>query len=214
VRTLSSAGEIELVQSLRDGDERAFAEVVDQHGAAMLRVARLYVRDRAVAEEVVQEAWLGVLRGVDRFEGRSSLRTWLFRIVANVAKTRAIREARSVPLSALAGLEDEGPSVDPARFRGPEDRWVGHWATPPEDWSRPEERLLTQETRDVIARAVEALPDGQRRVISLRDIEGWTAEEVCNVLEISETNQRVLLHRARTKVRRALDDYLMGTEER
>jgi RNA polymerase sigma-70 factor (ECF subfamily) len=210
VTTLPTAGERELLESLRRGDERAFARLVDWHGAAMLRVARLYCRDRAVAEEVVQEAWLGVLRGIQRFEGRSSLRTWLFRIVANVAKTRAVREARSVPFSALAGVEEERPSVDPDRFRGPEDKWEGHWATPPVDWERPDERLLAAEARAVIAKAIDALPDGQRLVISLRDVEGWSAEEVCNVLELSETNQRVLLHRARTKVRQALDEYMRG----
>jgi len=210
VTTLPTAGERELLESLRHGDERAFSRLVDGYGAAMLRVARLYCRDRAVAEEVVQEAWLGVLRGIERFEGRSTLRTWLFRIVANVAKTRAVREARSVPFSALAGLEDEGPSVDPDLFRGSDDKWEGHWATPPVDWERPDERLLAAETRAVIAKAIDALPDGQRLVISLRDVEGWSAQEVCNVLEVSETNQRVLLHRARTKVRQTLDEYMRG----
>jgi RNA polymerase sigma-70 factor, ECF subfamily len=210
VTTAPSLGELQLLESLRHGDERAFAALVEQHGAAMLRIARLYVRDRAVAEEVVQEAWLGLLRGLDRFEGRSSLRTWLFRIVANLAKTRAVREARTLPFSALAGdeIEDEGPSVPPERFRGPEDRWSGHWASPPEEWGRPERELLSSETRQVIARAIEELPESQRQVITLRDVEGWSSDEVCNVLELSETNQRVLLHRARTKVRHALDDYL------
>ena len=208
--TVPSLSELQLLESLRHGDERAFAALVEQHGAAMLRIARLYVRDRAVAEEVVQEAWLGLLRGLDRFEGRSSLRTWLFRIVANLAKTRAVREARSLPFSALAGdgREDEGPSVAPERFRGPEDRWSGHWASPPEEWGRPEHELLSSETREMIARAIEELPESQRQVITLRDVEGWSSDEVCNVLELSETNQRVLLHRARTKVRHALDDYL------
>jgi RNA polymerase sigma-70 factor, ECF subfamily len=209
---VTPVNEAQLLRSLRDGDEKAFAMLVDEHGAAMLRVAQLYVRSRAVAEEVVQEAWLGVLRGIERFEGRSSLRTWLFRIVANLAKTRAVREVRSVPFSALATAETEeqGPSVPPERFRGPDDRWSGHWATPPEDWGRPEQELLSAETREVIARAIDTLPESQRQVITLRDVEGWTSEEVCNVLELSETNQRVLLHRARTKVRHALDDYLMG----
>ena len=200
--------ETQVVRALREGDEAAFTELAREYHASLLRVAQIYVSSRAVAEEVVQEAWLGVLRGIERFEGRSSLRTWLFRIVANVAKTRAVREARSVPFSALAGIEDEGASVDPDLFRGPEDTWEGHWATPPVDWERPEERLLAAEARSVIAGAIDALPDGQRLVISLRDVEGWSAEEVCNVLELSETNQRVLLHRARTKVRHALDDYL------
>lgn len=202
--------ELELLVALRRGDEQAFTALVDRHGASMLRLARVYVRDRAVAEEVVQEAWLGVLRGMERFEGRSSLRTWLHRIVANLAKTRAVREARSVPFSALAGAdaEEEGPSVPPERFRGPDDRWAGHWATPPEQWGRPEHELLSAETRARIMAAIDALPAMQRRVITLRDVEGWSAVEVCNVLELSETHQRVLLHRARTKVRQALDDYL------
>jgi RNA polymerase sigma-70 factor, ECF subfamily len=208
--TVPSAGELELVTALRRGDERAFTLLVDRHGGSMLRLARVYVRDRAVAEEVVQEAWLGLLRGIDRFEGRSSIRTWLFRIVANLAKTRAVREGRSVPFSALADAEDAGPSVPPERFRTPDDRWAGHWASPPEEWARPEEELLSSETRRVIDGAIHALPDNQRLVITLRDVEGWSSDEVCNVLELSETNQRVLLHRARTKVQHALDDYLRG----
>jgi RNA polymerase sigma-70 factor (ECF subfamily) len=206
VTTVPSVDERELLAALREGDERAFTTLVDRHGAAMLRVARTYVRDRSVAEEVVQEAWLGVLKGLERFEGRSSLRTWLLRIVANVARTRGVREARSVPFSSLG----EGPSVPAERFRGAEDRWAGHWATPPEEWGRPEQELLSAETRARVAAAIEALPDAQRRVISLRDVEGWSADEVCNVLGLSETNQRVLLHRARTKVRAALDEYLTG----
>jgi RNA polymerase sigma-70 factor, ECF subfamily len=207
--------ELELLGALRRGDEQAFITLVDRHGAGMLRLARVYVRDRAVAEEVVQEAWIGVLRGIDRFEGRSSLGTWLLRIVANLAKTRAVREARSVPFSALAGAdtEEEGPSVPPERFRGPEDRWAGHWATPPQPWGRPDQALLSAETRAVIAAAIDALPEMKRRVITLRDVEGWSAKEVCNVLELSETNQRVLLHRARTKVRQALDEYLTGSKD-
>ena len=212
--TVLSVSELELLGALRRGDEQAFITLVDTHGASMLRLARVYVRDRAVAEEVVQEAWLGVLRGLERFEGRSSLRTWLLRIVANLARTRAVQEARSMPFSALAGaeLEAEGPSVPPERFRGPQDRWAGHWATPPEPWNRPEHELLSAETRAQIVLAIDALPERQRRVIMLRDVEGCSAAEVCNVLELSETNQRVLLHRARTKVRQALDDYLTTSE--
>jgi RNA polymerase sigma-70 factor (ECF subfamily) len=205
--------ESELVDALRRGDEQAFRALIDRHGGSMLRVARIHVRDRAVADEVVQEAWLGVLRGIDRFEGRSSVRTWLLRIVANVAKTRAVRESRSIPLSTLQGAdaEAEGPSVPPERFRGPDDRWAGHWAAPPQEWSRPEHELLSGETRAQITAAIEELPEQQRLVITLRDVEGWSAEEVCNALDLSETNQRVLLHRARTKVRKALDDYLTGS---
>src|SRR6266498_6042779 len=206
------AEELSLVEALRAGDEAAFMALVDRYGPSMLRLAMVYVRNRSVAEEVVQETWLGVLRGIDRFEGRSSLRTWLFRIVTNLAKTRGVRESRSVPFSALVGeeVEDAGPSVPPERFRGPEDRWWGHWASPPEEWGRPEHELLSAETRAVIDRAIDALPDVQRQVITLRDVEGWSSDEVCNALDLSETNQRVLLHRARTKVRHALDDYLVG----
>jgi RNA polymerase sigma-70 factor (ECF subfamily) len=206
VTATPTVDERELLASLREGDETAFAALVDRHGAAMLRVARLYVHDRSVAEEVVQEAWLGVLKGIEGFEGRSLLRTWLLRIVANVARTKGVRESRSVPFSAL----DEGPSVPAERFHDPGDRWAGHWATPPVDWGRPEQKLLSAEVRAHVRAAIDALPDVQRRVISLRDVEGWSADEVCNVLRLSETNQRVLLHRARTKVRAALDEYLSG----
>ena len=210
---LRPLGEVELLEALRRGDERAFAALVDRHGAGMLRLARVFVRDRATAEDVVQEACLGVLHGLERFEGRSSLRTWLLRIVANLAKTRAVREARSVPFSALQGADadEDGPSVAPDRFYGPGERWAGHWSVAPEEWSRPEHELLGAETRARIAAAIESLPEAQRRVITLRDAEGWSAEEVCNVLELSETNQRVLLHRARTKVRQALNDYLTAS---
>jgi RNA polymerase sigma-70 factor (ECF subfamily) len=165
--------------------------------AALVRVAQIYVSSRAVAEEVVQETWLAVLNGIDRFEGRSSLKTWIFRIVANRAKTRGQREARSRPFSAL---ESEA-SVDPGRFV------EGQWSAPPESW--PEERLLGAETLRVIGDAIEALPPSQRAVITLRDVQGWSAEEVRNALELSETNERVLLHRARAKVRAALEAYLM-----
>jgi RNA polymerase sigma-70 factor (ECF subfamily) len=205
----SARGDAGLVRALLDGDEAAFSALVRELGPSLLRVARLYVSTQAVAEEVVQEAWLGALRGIDRFEERSSLRTWLLRIVANLARTRAVREARSVPFSTLTG-EDEGPSVPPERFRGGGERWAGHWASPPEEWGRPEAELLSAETRAVIAAAIEALPETQRQVITLRDVAGWDADEVCNVLGLSETNGRVLLHRARTKVRRALDEYLTG----
>ena len=192
-----------LVDRLRAGDEAAFAELVRLYHPSLLRFARLFVSSPAVAEDVVQETWLGVLRGIGRFEGRSSLKTWIFRILANTAKTRAQREGRSVPFSALEDAEGSfEPAVERARFTG-----AGYWAVPPPEW--PEERLLGAETRSVIARAIEALPQTQRAVISLRDVEGWSAEEVRNALDLSETNQRVLLHRARAKVRRALEQYLM-----
>jgi RNA polymerase sigma-70 factor (ECF subfamily) len=174
----------------------------------MLRVAQMYVRTRAVAEEVVQEAWLGVLRGIGSFEGRSSLKTWIFRILTNTAKTRGEREARSVPFSALEGPGDDEFAVEPERFQS-EGRWAGHWAAPPSPWTDlPENRLLGSETRRLVARAIAELPPAQAAVITMRDVEGFSADEVCNVLELSETNQRVLLHRARSKVRRTLEAYL------
>ncbi len=197
VETVTRADESALVAALRAGDERVFIELVEAYTPGMRRLALTFVRTGAVADEVVQEAWLGVLRGLDRFEGRSSLKTWINRIVANVSRTRAAREARSAPFSSLAG--DEGTAVDPDRFA-----FDGQWASPIEPW----QQVLDGEARRVIERAVAALPEQQRQVIELRDVQGWPAHEVCNVLELSETNQRVLLHRARTKVRLALESYL------
>jgi RNA polymerase sigma-70 factor (ECF subfamily) len=198
--------ELALVDALRAGDEATFALLVGRYSGAMLRLAQLYVRSRAVAEEVVQEAWIAVLNGIARFEGRSSLKTWIFRIVANMAKTRAAKEGRSVPFSAFGPDE---PSVDPERFRGPEDRYPGHWVTFPSSWAgEPEERLLASETLALVENAIAELPPAQAVVIAMRDVEGLGADEVCDTLEISEGNQRVLLHRARSKVRRALEEYL------
>lgn len=197
--------DVRLLERLRSGDEAAFEELVERYGASLLRVARLYTPSRAVAEEVVQETWLGVVRGLERFEGRSSLKTWLFRIVANRAKTRGTQERRSVPFASLAGAEvaADDPAVDAARFTE-----EGTWASPPRRWEEsPERSLESGETVAVIERAITALPDTQRLVITMRDIEGWPADEVRNALDISETNQRVLLHRARSKVRAALEDY-------
>lgn len=203
-----SIGELRELDALRAGDEEAFMALVRRHQAAMVRVAQIYVSRRDVAEEVVQEAWVGALRGLDRFEGRSSLKTWLFRIVVNLAKTRAVREGRTIPFSALRSPTDvPEPAVDPERFRPPDDpRNPGQWASLPREW--PEAQLLQAEQLGLIQDAIEALPDSQRAVITLRDVEGWSADEVCNALELSETNQRVLLHRARSKVRRALERYL------
>jgi RNA polymerase sigma-70 factor (ECF subfamily) len=201
----------ELVSALLAGDERVFVMLVESYGPAMLRLAQMYVRSRAVAEEVVQEAWLGVLNGLKRFEGRSSLKTWIFRILTNVAKTRGEREGRSVPFSSLAGDGDEpdGHAVDPERFFPPGHEAAGAWQHPPRSIGDvPEDRLLSKETLAVIDRAIEELPPAQRAVITMRDTEGLSSDEVCNVLDLTETNQRVLLHRARTKVRRALERYL------
>lgn len=196
-----------LLEGLRAGDEAAFVFLMREYGAGMLRVAMMYVSSRAVAEEVVQEAWLGVLRGIGRFEGRSSLKTWLFRIVANTAKTRGMRESRSIPFSSLGDDTGGEPTVDPDRFLGSGERFPGHWAVPPQAWA-PEGRLLSQETIDVIEHEIDRLPAAQRAVITMRDVQGFTSEEVCNALDLSETNQRVLLHRARAKVRGALEEYM------
>lgn len=198
----------ELVAALRAGDEATYARLVREWHGPLLRVARIFVPSRAVAEEVVQETWLRVLGALERFEGRSSLKTWVFRILVNTAKTRAQREGRVVPFSALHDpARVPEPAVEPERFL-PDDheRHPGGWASPPREL--PEERLLAAETRARIASAIEALPASQRAVISLRDVEGWSAEEVRNALDLSEVNQRVLLHRARAKVRSALEEYL------
>ena len=195
-----------LIERLREGDERAFMSLVRRLQPMMLRVARMYVSSHAVAEEVVQEAWLGVLQGIDRFEGRSSLRTWILRIVSNIAKTRGQREGRSVPFAALAGDDVDAPAFDPDRFLGSGEAGAGHWSTMPADWrGMPEERLAASETVRVVEAAIAGLPPMQAAVIRLRDELGWTSEEVRNALDLSETNQRVLLHRARATVRRALD---------
>jgi RNA polymerase sigma-70 factor (ECF subfamily) len=200
----------DVVDALRAGDEEAFVELVRLYGPAMLRVARLYVSSRAVAEEVVQETWLAVLTGIASFERRSSFSTWLFRILTNQAKTRAVQEGRSVAFSAMSGEEvaaDE-PSVEPDRFRGTAERFAHHWTSSPARWELPEATVLSKETVTVVEQAIDSLPPAQRAVITLRDIVGCDAEEVCDALEISPANQRVLLHRARTKVRKALEHHL------
>ena len=180
--------------------------LVESYGPSMLRIARLYTPSQAVAEEVVQEAWLGLLMGLDRFEGRSSLKTWLFTILTNRAKTRGEREGRIIPFSSVApDAPDDEPSVDPSRFFSG-GRWESHWSSPPR--AIPEERLLAAETRAYVEQAIGALPPNQRAIMTLRDVEGLSSEEACSVLGISETNQRVLLHRARSKVRAALEEYV------
>ena len=203
-----SEEEARLIARLRAGDERAFETLVETYHGTMLGVARSYVKTRAVAEEVVQDAWLGVLKGLERFEGRSSLKTWILRILVNTAMTRGGREARSIPFSSLAP-EGEEAAVEPERFRGADGAFPGHWAGYPQDWSTlPEEALAGRETLAVIRGAIEELPPAQRHVITLRDIQGWSSEEVCDALEVSEGNQRVLLHRARSRVRAALERQL------
>jgi RNA polymerase sigma-70 factor (ECF subfamily) len=207
----AAPADLDRLTALRAGDETAFADLVQRHHAGMIRFATAYVPSRAVAEEVVQETWLAVLAGLDRFEGRSSLKTWIFRILMHKAMTRGQREHRTIPFSALFDpARDQGePAVDPERFLGAAAPNPGQWANPPRRWEgAPEERLLSRETLDHVGAAIDALPPNQREVIVLRDVEGWSSAEVCNVLDITETNQRVLLHRARSKVRRALERYL------
>jgi RNA polymerase sigma-70 factor (ECF subfamily) len=204
------ATEAQLLDALRAGDEGAFTELVREYHGSLVRVARTYVSTLAAAEEVAQETWVGVLNGLDRFEGRSSLRTWIFRILTNIAKTRAQRDRRSVPFASLADESGDGePSVDPERFMPSGERWAGHWKSYPDSWGElPEERLLSDETLARLQEAIDRLPPAQRQVITLRDVEGWSSEDVCSALELSETNQRVLLHRARSKVRQVLEGYL------
>jgi RNA polymerase sigma-70 factor (ECF subfamily) len=200
-----------LVERLRHRDEAAFNALLSRYHRATVRLAGTFVRSQAVAEEAAQEAWIAVLRGIDGFRGQCSFKGWLFQIVSNTAKRRALREARSIPLSALGADDDDAdePSVDPGRFHG-SGRWEGHWSAPPARWAEPEERLLAGEVRALACKAIEALPPLQRQVITIRDIEGCTSEEACGILGITEANQRVLLHRARSRVRRALDAHLGG----
>jgi RNA polymerase sigma-70 factor (ECF subfamily) len=196
-----------LVELLRAGDGTAFMMLVDELGPSMRRVARMYVSSEAVADDVVQEAWLGVVRGLDGFEGRSSLRTWIFRILVNTAKTRGKREGRSVPFSSLAGDDLDAPAFDPSAFEA-DGESRGAWSTLPFDWrGMPEERAEATETMHVVGGAIAMLPPMQAEVIRMRDVLGWSSEEVRNALDITETNQRVLLHRARAKVRAALEDH-------
>lgn len=206
----SDRGEAELVERLRAGDEAAFRALVEELHPTLRRVARTYVPTDAVADEVVQETWLGVLNGIDRFEGRSSVKTWAFRILVNRAKTRGERERRTVPFASAfdPDREVDVPLVDPGRFEPCDHPMVPiHWAAPPDAWrGSPEQRLSSAETRAALTAAVEALPPAQREVVTLRDVHGWTAVEVCNALDVSETNQRVLLHRGRTRLRQALED--------
>jgi RNA polymerase sigma-70 factor (ECF subfamily) len=203
-----------LVARLRDGDEAAFTEVVERYHEPLVRLAMSFVPSRAIAEEVAQDTWLGMLRGLDRFEGRASLRTWLFRILANIARTRGERESRQVPFASVWTPEEETMALED-RFRPASDALAGAWWAHPQDWeTTPEDMALSTELHEVIRRAMEGLPPAQREVMRLRDIQGWTSEEVCDVLNITDGNQRVLLHRARTKVRMAIEAYEDGRDRR
>jgi RNA polymerase sigma-70 factor (ECF subfamily) len=202
-----------LVDALRRGDESAFSWLLDTYHRPLHRTAVSFVGSGATADDVVQETWLAVITGIDRFEGRSSLKTWIYRILMNIARTRGAREARSVPFSS-AGPETEGgePAFAPDRFhqRG---RAAGHWSAPPEPWDeRSDDRLLAEDTLDRVRTVIQQLPERQRVVITLRDLDGLSAADVCALLDLSEANQRVLLHRARARVRHALEDYLTGAD--
>jgi len=198
-----------LVEALRRGSEEAFLALVRRHQASMLRVAQAFVSSAAVAEEVVQEAWLGVLHGLDGFQGRSSLRSWIFGILTNCARSRGVREARSAPFSSFTAPDEDEPAVDPSRFLGADHpRWPGHWASPPEQWA--EEKLANKETLEFVRQAIAELPPTQKQVITLRDVEGWTSQETCEAVGVSEANQRVLLHRARSKVRARVEQFMQG----
>ncbi len=200
--------DVEVVAALRAGDEAAFASLIDRHYQSMLRVARLHVATREAAEDVVQETFLGLISGIDRFEARSSLRTWMFRILVNRAKSRGERERRSQPFSSLESeLDADEPAVDPDRFRS-NGRWAGFWCTPPSAEHLPEAGVLAAEVGDRLAAAIDALPPVQRTVITMRDVQGLSSAEVCDLLDLTQGNQRVLLHRARSKARADLERYL------
>jgi RNA polymerase sigma-70 factor (ECF subfamily) len=202
--------DVQLLAALKRRDEAVFVALVERYQHSLLRLALVYCRSMAVAEEIVQDTWLGVIQGIDRFEGRASFKTWLFQILVNRARTRAEREGRAVSFSSLAEeAEAPGePAVPPERFRSADDKWPNNWALPPQSWGESADAaLLAGETMDLVNRAIAQLQPAQQQVITLRDIEGWTSEDVCNVLMISETNQRVLLHRARSHVRSALESH-------
>lgn len=213
-----SPAQVQLLERLRSGDQSAFAELVDTWSPVLLRVARLYVSTRASAEEVVQETWLAVIEQLDRFEGRSSLRTWVFRILENRARSRGVRDARAVPWSSAFGdaaPDDAGPTVDPARFRGPGDPWPGHWTSAglPTPWQPPpEDAAVATEVRRELRSALDELPERQRTVVELRDVHGLTSDEVCERLGVTPGNQRILLHRGRAHLRARLEHVYRGTD--
>jgi RNA polymerase sigma-70 factor (ECF subfamily) len=199
-----------LLARLRAGDSAAFAEIVRAWSPAMLRLARTFVASDATAQDVVQETWLAVVHGLSNFEGRASVRTWVFRILVNRGKTRGVREARTIPFASLGPEDLEGDSVEPSRFRGAGDQWPGHWSpgAAPTAWEpSPEDHAIAGEIRVRLAAALAELPERQRVVVSLRDVHGMDGDEVCDLLGLSQANQRVLLHRGRAKLRQSLEDY-------
>jgi RNA polymerase sigma-70 factor, ECF subfamily len=198
-----------LVAGLRARDDDVFARLVADWSRSMLRVARSFVSTDASAEEVVQDTWLAVIQGIDGFEGRSSLRTWVYRILVNTARKRGVKEHRSLPWSSFTPTDDDrGPTVDPSAFRGSDDEYPGGWRTFPAEWASTESAVLAGEVRKTVKSALDLLPERQRVVITLRDVIGHTSDEVCEMLDISSANQRVLLHRARAAVRTHLAAYL------
>lgn len=197
-----------LVEGLRRGEEAAFAALVRRYHRSIVRLVGTYVKDNSLGEDIAQETWMGVLAGLAGYEGRCSFRAWIFRIAVNIAKKRAVRDARGVPFSALDGLEGQESAVDSDRFLEPDERWAGHWSSPPTPWRDAEQKLLAEETLSVVSAAIEELPAAQRQVITLRDIQGLTADETSEIIDVNEGNQRVLLHRARSKVRAALESHL------
>lgn len=204
----------ELIERLRQGDEAAFTWLVDTYSGPLLQLAGGFLPNRTLAEEAVQETWLAFLTGINRFEGRAAIKTWLFKILMNQARTLARRENRSIPFSTFEVVPDGSePAVDPGRFRPLGDRWTGHWANPPTPWSLgPEGSAIDHETLAVLSQSLEELPPAQRIVVSLRDLDGWSSSEVCTALELSEANQRVLLHRGRSRLRRLLESYFTGAD--
>ena len=198
------------VAALRAGDECAFRELFARNYPMMKRVARGYVASDAVAEEIVQDTWMAIVTGIERFEGRAALGTWMFSILTNQAKSHGARERRAVPFASIAPADVEEPAVDSDRFQKDDEAWPGHWATPPRPWQKPERRLLSLEARDQLKEALSQLPERQRLIVVLRDVEGLPAEEVCDLLELSQENQRVLLHRGRSRLRAFLEEYLEG----
>lgn len=205
-----AASDERIVAALRAGDERTFRELFERSHPMMKRVARTYVASDAVADEIVQDTWMAIVTGIERFEGRSALGTWMFSILINQAKSHSARERRALPFSSLTPVDVEGPAVEPDRFQKDDDAFPGHWATPPRPWQKPERRLLSLEVRRELKQALAQLPARQRLVVTLRDVEGLSAEEVRDLLDLSQENQRVLLHRGRSRLRTLLEEYVDG----